>query len=194
MQKSLTLPTSAIVISLAAPLPHLRDVASHLSPPTDLPLIIEGPPAPVVPAVPLEPSPRIVTIDPAFPAPLRQWQRRIHAKVIHRRIVPVRRQPRVSKPAHGKLFAAIRHVSAAENAQLQHLSRRQLRQETRIEATAFRFGEFVTVVALHAIVYDDHLTHPGIPRPRARCRPPCLETRKRAPAASHPSKSVPRRC
>src|SRR5262245_15343080 len=104
---------------------QLRDVSADGSPAADLPLIVADPPAAVIPAVPLEPTPRILVIDPAVGLPDGQRLRGVDAEAVQLRVVPLGAQLRFIKPIGRKLFGAVGHVLPAENAQLKQLLRRE---------------------------------------------------------------------
>ena len=61
----------------------------------------------------------------------------------------------ICKPILWKLTVAIGHVSAAENAEFQHLLGRHFRRKGRIKAHSYRLGKVVDVILLHEIIDDD---------------------------------------
>jgi hypothetical protein len=73
------------------------------------------------------------------------------------------------KPILWKLTAAIGHVSAAENAEFQHLLGRHFRQKSRIKAHADRLGKVVDVILLHEIIDDNFAVLHHVPPPRPSC-------------------------
>jgi hypothetical protein len=153
MQQRLPLPTPAIPISLFAIRPKLRDMPSKRDPPPNLPLIILAPPPPVIPAIPLKPPARIIAVNPALLLPIRKRLRRIHPKKVQPRVVPLMTQLRIGKPAPGKLLPAIRHILPAEDPQLQHFHRRQLRPKEHLKIPPRRLHQFIHIPPLHQIIH-----------------------------------------
>ncbi len=82
MEKGLPLPPAARAVTSPACLFQLRDVSPNSAPPFDLSLIIQATPAEIVAAIPLEPSPRIFRINPAFGSPNRERLRGINPKIV----------------------------------------------------------------------------------------------------------------
>lgn len=82
MQKSLPLFGATRQISGGAVLGHLELVTPHRFPSTDLTLIVVGASAQKITAVPLEPSPRIIRMDPALLDPDRKRLRSIDLEKI----------------------------------------------------------------------------------------------------------------
>src|SRR5262245_27447263 len=135
---------------------HLPHMAADRLPALDLPAVLVWQAAThVIAAIPLKPAARIVRINPAFAFPFRQRLARIHAEKIAARIAASRRQLRAGKPATGKFAPAVGHVLAAEHAEPEHLSRRQLRLEFRVKATSRRRAQHVAIALLHLVVDDD---------------------------------------
>src|SRR4051812_33639963 len=119
VQECLPLAGVAIEVPGLAFVPDLGDMPLHLAPAPDLPLIVQGAPAEVVAAVPLEPTARVVGVDPALLPPLLQRLRRVDAEEIELRILPGGRQPCLPEPARRKFVTAVRHVLPAEDAHLE---------------------------------------------------------------------------
>src|SRR5262245_38176520 len=140
---------------LAVPL-DLPDVPAHRLPPLDLPLVFLGQAAAhVVAAVPLKPAARVVGVDPALVAPHRQRLAGVDAEEVERAVAAARGQLGTAKPALRKLLAGIRHVFAAEDTEPQHLLRRELGSELRVEIAPDRRGPHVAVALLHTVLHDD---------------------------------------
>src|SRR4029077_9569160 len=116
----------------------LGHVAAHSAPAPDL--------------LPLEPSARIVGMNPTLLAPHCQWSTGIHAKIVEGAVAGVRRQLGPCEPRGGELLPRIRHVFSAKHSKLQHLLGRQLRAKLRMEIAANGDYPFVPIAALHAIV------------------------------------------
>src|SRR5262245_31890694 len=114
MQQGLALALAAEDISLLAIGLQLPDVPFDIAPAPDLPRVLVGQPAAaIVAAVPLKPAARIVRMEPALPAPFRQWLAGADAEEVQLRIGAFRRQLRLRKPACRKFLRAVGHVFAA---------------------------------------------------------------------------------
>src|SRR5687768_16408781 len=110
VQRRLPLLRATRQISSFAILLNRRNVPADRPPPSDLPRVVGRPAAHVIPAVPLEPSARILRTDPAVAAPYGQRLRGVHAEAVEACIASLRRQLRVREPARGKLGTAVRHI------------------------------------------------------------------------------------
>ena len=130
------------------------------APAANLPLVVGAAPPHIVPAVPLKPASRVLRMDPAFSPPLAQRLGCVDAEIVELRIVPRRAEFCSGEPRRRKLIAAIRHVFAAEDAEMEHLLRRELWGKVRCEIPAGRLRTVVNVAALHRVVDDD----PDLPR------------------------------
>lgn len=131
-------------ISQSAMFSNLSDVSSDRFPPFDLDLIIPGDATThVVPAIPLEPAPRIIWHDPALFTPHRNWLARVDLKIIQSGTMPrdtERMFFRPGKPISGKFLATIAHVAPTENTEGKHMLRCQLRFEFNMKILPNRFG------------------------------------------------------
>src|SRR5690349_133410 len=145
----------AIEVAGLAVVPDLRDVSRDRAPAFDLTGVVSGSSAHVVAAIPLEPAARILWMNPALAPPFAQRLRGVHAEKVEPRIVPLGTEFRACEPARGKLPAAIGHVLATEDAELEHLLRREIGSESRIEIAADGRGPVIDVPMLHPIVHDD---------------------------------------
>src|SRR5262245_19739164 len=157
VQQSLALTRAAHWVAGLAMPSNLRDVPSDGLPALDLARIFgRHAAAHVVSAIPLEPAPWIVGMNPALVQPNRQRLAGIDAEVIKCWVGTGRREPCARRPARGKFVAAISHVLSAEDAEGKHLFRRQLGAKFRIEIARHRRAEGVRVAALHLVVdgYD----------------------------------------
>src|SRR6185312_6753910 len=103
-------------------------------------------------AVPLEPAAWIVRMDPAFAPPFRQRLAGVDAEEIERAIAVAAREPGAREPTLGKLAPAVGHVLAAEHAEANHLGRRQLGLEVRIEIAAGGSHTHIAVALLHLVL------------------------------------------
>jgi len=113
-------PPAEKIARFAMPL-NLSDVAADGLPAPSLAPILFWHTAPhVIAAIPLEPTARVIAVDPAFGTPNRQWLARIHPEKIERTIARTRRELGARKPALGKLLAAIRHILAAKYLEPKH--------------------------------------------------------------------------
>ena len=139
--------------------PNRRHVPRDRPPAPNLPGVVSGSAAHVVAAVPLEPPTWILLADPSAATPDGERLRGVHAETIQPRVMPLGAQPGAGEPAPWKLLLAIRHVLPAEDAEPQHLFRRQIRQEPWREVPADRLGTPVEVAVLHPIGDDDFLPH-----------------------------------
>jgi len=157
LEKRLSLSPAAAQIAGFAILLNLPNVAAHRFPSFDLASIFPGDPATkVITAIPLEPAPRVLRVDPPVLTPNRQRLTGGDAKIIEGGIVPMRRELRLRKPIAGKLICCIGHILAAEDAEAQHLFGRELRFEVRVEIFAHRFGKQIAISPLHFVIYQDN--------------------------------------
>src|SRR4051812_7788548 len=156
MQERLPLPRAAGQVSrLAVPL-DLPDMPADGFPSLDLPPVFgRHAAAHIVAAIPLEPAARIIGVKPSLATPDRERLAGVDAEEIERAVAPARREPGAREPALGKLLPGIRHVLAAEHAEAEHLLRRELRLELRIEIAADRRRSHVAEPLLHLVVHND---------------------------------------
>jgi hypothetical protein len=83
LQQRLSLAPAAAEIELLAIVSNLRDVAPERPPAADLSLIFVFEPASQeITAIPLEPAPRIVRVDPALAPPFRQRLAGLHPEIV----------------------------------------------------------------------------------------------------------------
>src|SRR4051812_41489016 len=161
MEKRLALARPAVRIPAGAILLQLGDVPPDRAPSFDLPDIVRMTPSRIVAAIPLEPPPRVVRVDPPFVAPNFERLGCADAKVIEFRPWPIRGKLGAAKPARRKFIAAIGHVLAAENAERQHLARGQFRREPGTELFSNRLRSPVGIIFLHSVFDDNlHWLHP----------------------------------
>jgi hypothetical protein len=81
-----------------------------------------------------------------------------------------RGKPRTNESNFRKLLSRIRHVLAAKDAKPEHLPRREIGLELRIEIAADGSTPRVTVAFLHSIIHDDGaFAHFDCNLFRARC-------------------------
>lgn len=155
VQQRLSLSPATVQITRLASLSDLGDVPLHLTPTLDLAVVIFRAPAHVVTAVPLEPAPRIIAVNPAVFAPHRQRLRSVHTEKIEFRITTPGGKFCAPEPACRKLGFAIRHVLPAEYAERKELGGGQLRGKAFFEISPHGFDEEVRVALLHAITDGD---------------------------------------
>lgn len=127
MQQSLALAPPTVQIAGRAVFSNGSGVARDAAPTPNLAFVVGAAPAHVVPAVPLKPTARVVRMDPAFSPPLAQRLRCVDAEVVELGIVPLCADFCSREPRRRKLVVAIRHIFAAEDAEMEHLLRRELR-------------------------------------------------------------------
>src|SRR5262249_35458642 len=100
VQQRLALALAAQEIARLAVALDLAHVATDRLPAPDLAAVLVRHAAPhVVAAVPLEPAARIIAMDPALAAPLRQRLARVDAEEIERAVALARRELRADEPA-----------------------------------------------------------------------------------------------
>lgn len=63
------------------------------------------------------------------------------------------------KPTLWKFFCAVTHVDATKYTECEHLFRRELWLELCVELLPCRCSEFVPIILLHRIVYENFLGH-----------------------------------
>src|SRR5688572_17421395 len=181
VKDGLSLASPTFEIARFAVLPNRRHVARDCPPASNLAGIVSGPAAHVVAAIPLEPSTWILLVDPSAATPDREGLRGVHAETIQPRVMPLGAQPGAGEPAPWILLLAIRHVLPAEDAEPQHLLRRQIGREPRCEVSADRLGAPVNVAALHPIGDDDLLDHRVTPGSATSARPDAASDRPGRP-------------
>lgn len=116
MQQGLSLAGAAKEIPRLTVLQDRGDMPPKRLPAPDLPPILFRQSAThVVPAVPLEPAPRVVLIDPAVLTPYGQGPAGIDPEIVEAPVSTFRRELGVFEPASRKLLLAVRHVLAAKH-------------------------------------------------------------------------------
>jgi hypothetical protein len=155
MKQSLPLPATAIEIARCTMLFQLSNVPAHRAPPLDLSKVVGMPAARIIATIPLEPSARIVGMDPSFASPHFEWLRCLDAEIIQGSAVPVFRKFRPREPARWKLFLAIGHVFSTKHAEREHPSRAQLWRKPRAKFAPYRFRPIIRIPLLHFVVNED---------------------------------------
>src|SRR5687768_2801489 len=155
MEHGLALPAAALEIARLAVLPDRSDMAGDCPPAPNLAGVIRRSASHVVAAVPLEPSARILRMDPAIPAPGGERLGGVDTEVVEARVTAPAGESGAGEPAGGKLGAAVSHVPASEYPKTQHLAGSQLREKTRSEVTADWLGPVIDVLPLHPVGDDD---------------------------------------
>src|ERR1700677_1069202 len=112
MEQRLSLAGAACHIPTGAVHLYLGDVPAECDPARDLPLVVRTPATAVVPAVPLEPPPRVVGMDPSALPPVGKRLRGIDVEKIQRGIVPLVAQPGAAEPARGEFGGTVSHVTS----------------------------------------------------------------------------------
>src|SRR5258705_9601962 len=150
VQQRLALALATHQVAGLAVLLDLPHVAADRFPAFDLAAILVGHPAThVVAAIPLEPTARIVGMQPALLAPDRERLTGVDAEEIERAVAPLGRELGAGEPALRKFLARVGHVLAAEHAERQHLKRGQLRIELGIEMAARWRAPHIAIARLH---------------------------------------------
>src|SRR6187431_500816 len=158
VKDGLSLPPPTLEIARHAVLSNRRHVPGDRTPASNLPDVVGGSATHLVAAIPLELAAWILPVDPPTAAPDAEPLRGVHAEAVQARVMPPGAQLGAGEPAAWELLLAVRHVLPAEDAEPQHLFRRQIRRERRREVPADRLGTPVGVAALHPIV--DHYALP----------------------------------
>jgi hypothetical protein len=124
MQQRLPLTLPAQDISRLAIHLDLAYVPSDRLPAFDLPCVFIGKAsAEIIPAIPLEPTARIIRMNPSLLAPYRERLAGFDAKPVQICVAAFRGKPGPGEPATGKFFPAVGHVFTAENTKSQHFLR-----------------------------------------------------------------------
>ena len=159
-EQRLTLPRSAFQVSRVAVFLYLLGVSSDREPSLDLPVVLLRQSAShIVPTIPLEPTPRVLGINPPVTTPHGQRLTGIYSKIIKFRITLVCGKFGIFKPIHRKFFFAVRHVLTSEDTELEHLLGSQFRLKTRIKFRSRLCRQNVMVILLHSVVHDDRFWH-----------------------------------
>jgi len=114
VEHGLPLLSPAFEVAGSAVVPNGGHVPHDRAPASNLPGVVGASPADVVAAISLKPPARILPVNPAVATPDGERLRRIYAKTVQARIVPLAAQPRASEPALRKLGAAVGQVFPAE--------------------------------------------------------------------------------
>jgi len=165
LQECLPLAGSAIEVHRPAICPYLTAVPRKGSPAFDLSGVDGGKSTthPVT-AIPLKPTARIRTENPAFLTPVRQWHPTFQTKRILAR-VGVFRLASVFIPICRELALAVSHILAFEHAKFQHLSWRHLGREVGVKVLAWRRNALIAIARLHSVLDDNfHRFPPRIVR------------------------------
>ena len=155
MEYCLPLLPPAAKVARPAVVNDLGNMSPYRPPSSDLAFVVRTPSPHVVPAVPLKPSPRVLVINPPPLPPLGERQRGIYTEQVQSGIMPLTTHPGFSEPRRREFLNTISHVLAAEDAQLEHLFRSEIRVEAGVEILPHRFREDIGVVMLHQVI-DDH--------------------------------------
>ena len=154
MKQGLALSPPAAQIAFFAVLDESRDVPRDPAPALNLARVVVAAATRVVAAVPLEPAPRILRVDPSLAPPLRQRLRRVNAEVIDssgrdapRRVWPL-------QTSSTEISRAIGQVFSTEHAEREHLFRRELGFEAFRKVSSGRLRPVVDVTVLHLVVDD----------------------------------------
>lgn len=165
MKERLALAGTARGVARAAIGRDLPQVPADGIPAFDLPRVFfwNSPPH-VVPAIPLEPAARVVTVNPALSAPFGERLACVHFEMIELGVALAfarlaRRKLGFREPRFREFLGAVAHVDAAEDADGEHLGWSQIRPEIRREILSGRFGQFVFVTLLHQVIDDNTFFH-----------------------------------
>jgi hypothetical protein len=155
VEEGLALPPPAHEVSGLAMGLELGDMALHGLPSRDLPVIIGASPSQVIAAVPLEPATRILIVDPALGAPIREGLRGVKEEVIELGPMLLMAEPGIFEPG-GRIFPnAVSHVLAAEDAEPEHLVRPEIGAEIIAKSLARLFREEIAIALLHYVMDQD---------------------------------------
>lgn len=157
MQQCLSLLAPTVEITRPAILFNLRDMPPNGSPPADLALVIRAASPQAVAAVPLEPTSRVLRVNPIFRTPNGKRLRRIDTIEIQFGIMAFWAEFGIFKPIGRILRSAIGHVFAAENAKLKHFLWRKLGTKVRMEILAHGLCQQVNITLLHQVINFDRL-------------------------------------
>ncbi len=157
MKECLALSRSTRKIAGTAIGGNLREMSPHRFPAANLSRIIRMPPPTIVSTIPLEPSPRVIRMDPPLRPPHRERLARVHPEEVALRVALLGSELRLPKPRFRKFPPPIPKVDTAKDAELKHFRGREIRPKLRIEVPPLRLREFVPIPPLHGIVYDDSL-------------------------------------
>src|SRR5215831_4868111 len=150
----------------------LADMTLHRLPSLDLATILVGQAAAhVITTIPLEPTARIVGMNPSLIAPDRERLAGIDSEVVERAVASAVGKLGGRKPAARKFATGIGHVLAAEDAKREHFLGLQLRAKLGIEIAPCRPCDAVAITLLHLVVDDDgSLAHRPIDLPLRHVR------------------------
>ena len=109
----------------------------------------------IVAAIPLEPAARIVRMDPALAAPLRQRLAGIDAEIVQRAVAPVAGELGAREPVAGNSLRQSVMYLPPKTPSAQHLRRRQFGPEVGIEIAAAGADQHIAIAALHLVVDGD---------------------------------------
>jgi len=155
MQKRLSLARAAIWIAILAVVFYLRYMTPDGFPTFYLANVVVRASTEVIAAIPLEPTARVLEMNPTFLLPLCKRLTGIYTEIVELRFCSANGKLCLGKPAFGKFMGAIRHVLTTEDAQSKHLFGRQFGFELVIEVAADGRDEDVAVVLLHLVMNND---------------------------------------
>ena len=159
LKECLSLTRATCEIARSAMPHHLCNMSPHRSPPSNLSRIILVPTTTIVSAIPLKPPARIIRVNPSFLSPHRERLTRINPKVIQLWIAFAGCEFRMRKPTLRKFLRTVSHIHPAKHTERKHIFRRKIGCKRRIKMLPLRFGEFVSIVALHSIVNRNTRSH-----------------------------------
>jgi len=157
VQERLPLPRTAQQIATHTVSLELTNVATHVQPAANLPVIIRMTTPHVVAAIPLKPTARIVAMDPTLVTPIGQRLGGRYPEEVEAGIARFRTKLGSLEPVGRKLIATVSHVLSAEDTHCQHLAGRQLWNKSSIETRAHPFSQLIDIVPLHAIMDCDQI-------------------------------------
>ena len=160
MQKCLALFSSARQVSTSTMCSDLRHMPNHCTPALYLALVFfRNSSAPIIPAIPLKPSARIVFVYPPFFSPHRKRLACIHSEKIEFGVVSGWVKESVCKPCSREFFCAVGHVFSSKNTERKQFFRRKVRLKQGAEVLPFWFCTFVYIPALHTVVDGNIFFH-----------------------------------
>jgi len=155
MEECLFLPAPTVRITRTAMCHNGTEVPTKRLPTFDLPVIIRMSPSPIIPTIPLKPSPWIIRMYPPFFSPIRQGFTCIHTKIVECRIVPFMTELGVCKPITRKLVATVSHIFTPKDTECKHLLGRQVRNKIRTKILSRWLRECIVIPMLHHVVYNN---------------------------------------
>ncbi len=131
----------------------------HRFPAFDLPQVVFVPSALVVTAVPLEPSTRVVLVNPVLLYPVFKWLTGLDLEEVELGVIALWAELCLAEPVLGEFLLAIGHVFSTKDSKGEHFFGSEFWFEVWVEVLPGGFAELVLVVLLESVTDGDGFGH-----------------------------------